>query len=336
MNAFTRIFMISIVFIFASSALILLNNKKNKKNLILVSIILIFLQVRSDFAVINKSTFMNEISLGYAIGYNIFVIISTILAFSSYIKNQRRTEQMNSSKLKEEKFSLSFKDEENKYNNILGNVYGRDLKVKEDIEIDDSIILDNNIENAEVKEIEEKTINNYEIKSEKNNSFFKNSKKVLFIIISIFFILSSLILINYIPADIEDIKDSVVMIKTYDEAGNEIGTGSGFCAYKSNYIVTNFHVIEGAREIKIITDENRSYKITNVLAFNVKDDLAIISGNFELKPLKIGGSLNLKAGTEIIAIGSPKGQLNTVSTGVISNADNVYQIRITAPISPRK
>lgn len=160
------------------------------------------------------------------------------------------------------------------------------------------------------------------------------SKVFLWILIPILVIAIAFIIQNNIPADIESIKDSVVMIKTYDIAGNELSTGSGFCAYESNYIVTNFHVIEGAYKIKIITDNNKEYNINKILIFSPDNDLAIISGDFELEPLKIGNVNSLKAGQSITAIGSPKGQLNTVSTGVISNADSDYEIRITAPISP--
>ena len=177
---------------------------------------------------------------------------------------------------------------------------------------------------------------NEKVETKSNSGFEKksNKSKSLWVLIPILVVASICIILNNISADVEDIKDSVVMIKTYDITGNEIATGSGFCAFEKNYIVTNYHVIDGAYKIEIVTDENRTYKINNILIFNEYDDLAIISGNFELEPLKIGSISNLKAGETITAIGSPKGQLNTVSTGVISNADNDYNIRITAPISP--
>lgn len=185
-----------------------------------------------------------------------------------------------------------------------------------------------------------KITNNEEIIKEENikyiNSGFekKSSKsKILWLLIPIV-VIAIICIINNIPIDIENIKDSVVMIKTYDIDGKELSTGSGFCAFEKNYIVTNYHVINGAYKIEIITDENRTYKINKILIFNEYDDLAIISGSFELNPLKIDSISNLKAGETITAIGSPKGQLNTVSTGVISNSDNDYDIRITAPISP--
>lgn len=134
--------------------------------------------------------------------------------------------------------------------------------------------------------------------------------------------------------DIEKLKDSVVMIRVYDKNDNLISTGSGFCVYDSDYIFTNFHVIEGGYTIRIINDKKEEILADDILIFNSMDDLALLKGNFNLKPLKIANSYWAKAGDEIIAIGSPMGQLNTVSKGIISNADNSYAMRITAPISP--
>lgn len=174
----------------------------------------------------------------------------------------------------------------------------------------------------------------YEENKEQSKQQKVNYKKYAFfilIILSVIFLLLPL----FNKSDIESVKDSVVMIVTYDENNNEIGTGSGFCAYKSNYIVTNYHVIEGASKIDFITDDGAKHTISNILVFNRKNDLAILeSFNYKLEPITVGNSNSINAGDKITAIGSPKGQLNTVSTGVISNADDDYEIRITAPISP--
>ena len=162
------------------------------------------------------------------------------------------------------------------------------------------------------------------------------SKKIIIIgaIIFVLLILGlGIFLVLNLTPDIESVKDSVVMIETFDEEGTKIGTGSGFCAYKDNYIVTNFHVIQGAKKIKIIDDNKKEYNINKIEIIKSGDDLALLSGNFSFKPIKIANS-KLKAGDSVTAIGSPKGQLNTVSTGVVSNADDDYEIRITAPISP--
>lgn len=166
------------------------------------------------------------------------------------------------------------------------------------------------------------------------NTRKKNSKSKIILISLLVVVFVILPLIIFAPKNIESTKDSVVMIEVHDKYNNQISTGSGFCAYKSDYIVTNFHVIEGAYKIKIITDENKEYPINDILIFNEEHDLAILSGDFKFKPISVGNATHLKAGDSVTAIGSPKGELNTVSTGIISNADNDYEIRITAPISP--
>ena len=133
--------------------------------------------------------------------------------------------------------------------------------------------------------------------------------------------------------DIETVKDSVVLVEVYDESKNKIATGSGFCAYNGNWIVTNFHVVEGAGSIKVITDDYESISVEDIVFFNRKKDIAVLSVNGSFKPLKIGNGEDIQIKDSITTIGSPKGELNTVSEGIISNVDDKSQIRITAPIS---
>ena len=165
-------------------------------------------------------------------------------------------------------------------------------------------------------------------------SFYNKNKKIIIPFALVILIVLILIFVsNLFVPNIETIKDSVVMIETYDKNGNQISSGSGFCAFKSDYIITNYHVIEGAYSIKIISDNKDTYKVENVLIFNAEDDLAILDSNANFEPLKISSNNNLKVGEKVTAIGSPKGELNTVSTGIISNTDEDGIIRISAPIS---
>lgn len=140
-------------------------------------------------------------------------------------------------------------------------------------------------------------------------------------------------LIQNIPLNIENIKDSVVKIEVYDENGELVSNGSGFAAYEKNWIITNFHVIEGAKSIIILSDENKEYKVNEIIIFNKEEDLAILSTDGNLKPLKLGNGNNIKIKDKVTAIGSPMGEQNTISEGIISNADSKDEIRITAPIS---
>lgn len=169
-----------------------------------------------------------------------------------------------------------------------------------------------------------------------NKKPHKSKKKIISIIIFLLFIisgLSSILLFITKPQNIEEVKDSVVLIETFDSNNDPISTGSGFCAYSPNWIITNFHVIEGANSIKILTDNNYNISITKVLFFNKEQDLAVILIDGELAPLKLGNTEEIKVTDEIKTIGSPKGELNTISEGIISSLDVKNEIRISAPIS---
>lgn len=147
------------------------------------------------------------------------------------------------------------------------------------------------------------------------------------------FIAVLLILLLTATSDIETVKDSVVLVEVYDENNNEIASGSGFCAFNENWIVTNFHVIEGAGKIKILTDDYEEVVVDNIVFFNRKKDIAVLSVDGNFTPLKIGNGEDIQIKDKITTIGSPKGELNTVSEGIISNVDDKSAIRITAPIS---
>ena len=172
-------------------------------------------------------------------------------------------------------------------------------------------------------------------KSRKKLNLKKIGKKQLVFIITSFILLLSLIFLYYfvfsVPS-LERIKDSVVKIEAYDNNNNLLATGSGFCAFKNNYIVTNFHVIEGTYSLKVVDDNNNSYKVNDVIIFDHKNDLAILDTDIKLKPVKINKG-KIKTGQKVIAIGSPRGELNTVSEGIVSNSENNKGIQISAPIS---
>ena len=166
-------------------------------------------------------------------------------------------------------------------------------------------------------------------------SFNLSKKNINTIILTI--VIATLILFTgyfkFYKQDLEFVKDSVVMIEIYNDNNNLISTGSGFCAYETNYIVTNFHVIEGAYSIKVITDEKKEYKVNDIVIFNKKEDLAIISINGKLKKLRLGNGNKIKLKDKVTAIGSPMGEQNTVSEGIISKVDEKNMIGITTPIS---
>lgn len=176
-------------------------------------------------------------------------------------------------------------------------------------------------------------IDNNEKKKEKAKNNKRPSIITMIILIIVIVAAGTGLYFNIFNFDIEKCKESVVLITTYDKYGTMLGTGSGFCAFKDDRIVTNYHVIEGAYKIVVTTNSKKNYEAKSVEIFRKSDDLAIISIDGSLKPLKVTSPNSCRVGDEIITIGSPKGELNIVSKGTISSLDNQMYIAITAPIS---
>lgn len=121
---------------------------------------------------------------------------------------------------------------------------------------------------------------------------------------------------------IEEVKASVVMIKIYDENNKLLGQGSGFSFQESNKIITNFHVLVGAKRIEVLTDDGRTINADEILVFDKKNDLALIEGDFNLKPLAQIFFLNFIKEEYIATISSPGGAFNTITEGKISAVYN--------------
>jgi serine protease Do len=91
---------------------------------------------------------------------------------------------------------------------------------------------------------------------------------------------------------------------------------------EKGYIVTNYHVVANATEIKVITADQKEYK-GRILGSDPRSDLAVIKIDAEgkLPVAKLGNSEDLMIGETVIAIGNPFGLSHTVTTGVVSALD---------------
>ena len=105
------------------------------------------------------------------------------------------------------------------------------------------------------------------------------------------------------------------------EAGERGGRslGSGFVIDASGLIVTNNHVIEGAKEIYVALQNGRRLKAT-VAGRDAKTDIALlrVQPTKPLVALSFGNSDEAKAGDWVLAIGNPFGLGGSVSAGIIS------------------
>ncbi len=121
-------------------------------------------------------------------------------------------------------------------------------------------------------------------------------------------------------ADIfRDVSPSVVSIEVevsrFDTAG-----GAGFVIDSNGHIVTNAHVVEGARALTVVFHDGYEAP-AKLLGMDTRVDLAVIkvdAADHRLKPVTFGDSDALVVGQRVLAIGNPYGLEATLTTGIIS------------------
>lgn len=141
---------------------------------------------------------------------------------------------------------------------------------------------------------------------------------------------------------IRDTQKKVVLIEVENE--EESGLGSGFLYNDKGDIITNAHVVEGAKKIRIKTSDTSIY-LGKVIGMSIEKDVAVIrvKALAGKEPLKINIDKKAEIGDPVIAFGNPHGLENTVTNGIISGIDRdltigetkyrgVYQT--SAPIAP--
>jgi serine protease Do len=112
--------------------------------------------------------------------------------------------------------------------------------------------------------------------------------------------------------------------------GTEEGMGSGIIINKDGYILTNYHVINGAQQVSVIFN-NKKEVPAKVINYDAPLDLAIIkvTGNVQMPAVaELGSSSSMQVGDPVVAIGNPLGKelLGTVTTGVISATNREIQV----------
>ncbi|OHB99892.1 MAG: hypothetical protein A3G70_00380 [Planctomycetes bacterium RIFCSPLOWO2_12_FULL_39_13] len=112
------------------------------------------------------------------------------------------------------------------------------------------------------------------------------------------------------------------------------GLGSGIIVDDRGYILTNNHVIGGFAEdeITVVDYAGEQYKNVKIIGVDPNTDLAVIKIEGEdFQPVEFGNSEEVQVGDWVIAIGSPFGYQQTVSTGIISAKGRTHVIPLVLP-----
>jgi len=106
---------------------------------------------------------------------------------------------------------------------------------------------------------------------------------------------------------------------TVPQRQNHRSLGSGFLVDKNGYILTNFHVVNGADKIQVRLASGEEY-LAKIVGTDKFTDLAVIKINAQkdLVSASLGNSDRLTRGSWVLAIGSPFGLEQTVTAGIIS------------------
>ena len=120
--------------------------------------------------------------------------------------------------------------------------------------------------------------------------------------------------------------------------------GSGVILSSDGIVVSNFHVIAGATDIRVVLQDRREFDAQILLA-DEQSDLAVLklTGVSDLPALRLRASSEVEVGDLVLAIGNPFGVGQTVSSGIISGLARsggavgnarAYFLQTDAPINP--
>ena len=118
--------------------------------------------------------------------------------------------------------------------------------------------------------------------------------------------------------------NSVVAISTKIQSGYGSGqsSGSGFILTEDGYVITNYHVVEGATSIDVVMHNGNEYP-AELVGKDSSNDLAVLKIEAAgLPAVTLGSSKDLVIGDMVVAIGNPLGKLaSTQTVGYVSGID---------------
>ena len=127
--------------------------------------------------------------------------------------------------------------------------------------------------------------------------------------------------VSKLSASVVSIVTSVQATSYFGQSYTSQAAGTGIIVSSDGYILTNKHVIEGAKTISVVLDDGTTYKDVSVAAVDSLNDVAFlkIKDVSDLTAAKLGDSKTISVGQQVVAIGNALGEYqNSVTSGVIS------------------
>lgn len=124
---------------------------------------------------------------------------------------------------------------------------------------------------------------------------------------------------------VERVRPSVVRIEAPSAAAAAGSSGTGMILDREGRVLTNYHVIEGQRDLKVTLADGTASKAT-VLGSDPGSDLAVLKITVPahlLTPVTFANSDSVRVGDAVFAVGNPFGQNFSVSAGIISATGRV-------------
>jgi serine protease Do len=121
------------------------------------------------------------------------------------------------------------------------------------------------------------------------------------------------------PRNSEELEEFFKYFRPPQPRGRPRSLGSGFIISKDGYILTNNHVVDGAKEI-VVRFSDRRELVATLVGQDSRADLAVlkVEADEPLPTVEIGRSETLKVGSWVLAIGSPFGFDYSVTAGIVS------------------
>ncbi|MGC5616582.1 S1C family serine protease [Georgenia sp. Z1491] len=120
---------------------------------------------------------------------------------------------------------------------------------------------------------------------------------------------------------VAEVTPSVVAVSVETERGS--GTGSGVIIDDQGHVLTNAHVVAGARTVALTLDDGRLLE-AEVAGTDESSDLAVLTiadPPEDLTPATFGSDADLAVGDSVLAVGNPLGLRSTATTGIVSALD---------------